>query len=64
MSDEIDQANDRALADTAKAVAAARVAISLPATGQCYNCNEDVGLGLRFCDVCCRDDWEKRTCRD
>jgi len=32
----------------------------LPATGECYNCEEELPPGARFCDSDCRDDWEKR----
>lgn len=27
--------------------------------GYCWNCDQDVADGLRWCDVHCRDDWEK-----
>jgi hypothetical protein len=29
-------------------------------TGECHNCNHSVSQDQRFCDVDCRDDWEKR----
>jgi len=29
-------------------------------TGECLNCYEPVGLGMRWCDSDCRIDWEKR----
>lgn len=31
---------------------------TLPITGQCHFCREDVEVGL-FCDTDCRDDYEK-----
>lgn len=33
---------------------------ALPATGQCYNCDEGLEPGIRFCDEHCRDDYEQR----
>lgn len=34
--------------------------------GFCYNCNEPLAAGLRWCDTDCRDDYEKieKTRRD
>lgn len=32
----------------------------LPTTGRCLNCDEPTGT-QRFCDVDCRDDFEKRN---
>lgn len=33
---------------------------SLPYTGFCYNCDENVDSNNFFCDADCRDDYEKR----
>ena len=29
------------------------------ATGECLECGEEVGEGVRWCSPECRDDWEK-----
>ncbi len=29
------------------------------ATGYCFNCDARLAPGLRWCDVHCRDDWER-----
>jgi hypothetical protein len=31
------------------------------ATGFCLNCGEPLPAGHRWCNVDCRDDWERRT---
>lgn len=28
--------------------------------GACHFCGETVARGVRFCDIDCRDDWERR----
>lgn len=33
----------------------------MPAVGTCYNCSAAIFNGGCFCDVDCRDDYEKRT---
>ncbi len=33
----------------------------LPPTGFCYNCDEPLVDGRKFCDNDCRDDWELRN---
>lgn len=32
---------------------------TLPDTGCCHWCGEITGGGRRFCDVDCRDDWQR-----
>ena len=32
---------------------------TLPATGTCYGCEEDIKGGLRFHNVDCRNEWER-----
>ncbi len=58
MTDE----NDRAslLEELAKdlAVKKAKSTPYLPATGYCYYCSETIGMGQRWCDSYCRDDWQ------
>lgn len=29
------------------------------ATGHCLNCDARLAVGLRWCDVNCRDDWQR-----
>ena len=29
-------------------------------TGECLNCYEPVGFGMRWCDKNCQEDWQKR----
>lgn len=61
MSDVIDMGSEREQKDRALAIELARSAKSLPITGYCYNCDESLPEGLRFCDADCRDDYQKRT---
>lgn len=62
MSDIIDDANDRAARDLALALQAARhpSRIEPLPCGLCYNCEASVPQGSCFCDVDCRDDYQKR----
>lgn len=62
MSDVIDDANDRAERDLALALRAARSPARIEPTpcGLCYNCEASVPVGACFCDVDCRDDYQKR----
>lgn len=61
-ADIIDAACEREEKDRERALECARqLCIALPATGSCYNCGEPMADGLRFCDVHCRDDWQKRN---
>jgi hypothetical protein len=39
--------------------ALARRHATLPAVGQCYSCGEPLEGSLRFCDVDCRQDWDR-----
>lgn len=41
-------------------VARSATPIALPFIGQCYNCDEQLEPGHRFCDTSCRDDYEAR----
>jgi len=40
--------------------ALAKTVKALPYIGQCYNCDELLPPGNRFCDADCRDDHQKR----
>jgi len=57
--DDIDRAQDQA-----EKILAANIAAvphdTLPATGDCYNCGASVPSGHRFCDVDCRDDYDRQ----
>lgn len=57
MSDEIDIASVQE--EAYRAAALNRRHASLPAIGQCYSCGGPVEGRLRFCNLDCRDDWEK-----
>lgn len=60
--DESDMATEREMMDTQLAIQAAlRKVTPLPPMGFCYNCEEPLSDGKRFCDVHCRDDWEIRN---
>lgn len=60
MADEADIASDREELDRSLAIMAARKPMML-ATGECHNCGASVPSGAKFCDVDCRDDWERRN---
>lgn len=62
-ADPVDRASVEEQRNLERAIEAARsreVRI-LAFTGRCYNCDERLGPGHRFCDADCRDDFEKRT---
>lgn len=64
MTDFSDKATEREELDRDLAVAAARSrAGGPPDIGQCHNCGEPLQPGMRFCDLDCRDDWQKRQGR-
>jgi len=69
MADIIDQANDRAEQDLAKAIDAARSGGGLTALakacGHCLSCGPGVPLpdGQRWCNADCRDDWQRMQTR-
>lgn len=58
MTDEIDMASDRDQIARDCAIAAARKAVAITATGNCFYCGEPVITGLRFCNADCRDGWQ------
>jgi len=60
MTDQIDDAQEmeawyRSQSLDARAVAA----VTMPFTGQCYNCEESIEHD-NFCDANCRDDYQVR----
>lgn len=56
--DIIDQANEAAEVFRRSALSQ-RAPEGPAATGFCFNCEARLRAGLRWCDVSCRDDWEK-----
>lgn len=51
----VDTLNDAAVRNIRQAAHAT----TLPFTGHCYYCDDDVNQPRVFCDVDCRDDWER-----
>lgn len=62
MSDVCDRAADEEERDRQEALRkqAARNAAMPAPCGFCFNCDELVAAGLRFCDADCRDDFARR----
>lgn len=63
MADIIDQANDLNDQMLEIALRNAQQTPQIPAKGYCHNCLEEVPPQHLFCDVDCRDDYQKRTRR-
>jgi len=64
MSDPADTGNDTADFLLNAALKAASVPPNVPkANGRCLYCEEPVEADARWCDVDCRDDWEKENAR-
>lgn len=63
MNDIVDQANDHIEREMNSLLAARRV-IDLPPCGSCYNCCEDIEPGRKFCDIECREDFDRRARRE
>ena len=59
--DQFDRAEELEQMDRDHCLAAARNKPGLVACGGCHNCGERVAPGRLFCDVDCRDDYEKRV---
>ena len=60
--DDIDRAQAQEEQMRALQIHAARnPRITLPATGQCHNCEASIPPGAHFCDADCRDDHERHT---
>lgn len=64
-ADPVDRASVEEQRSLEVAIHAARnqTVRTLPAVGSCYNCDESLEPGHRFCDADCRDDYEKRSRR-
>lgn len=59
MSDHADNADSRIYRTIAAGVAAARRAPSLQPDCRCHFCDEVVVVDLLFCNVDCRDDYQR-----
>ena len=59
MSDHIDNTDKIIFAEVARGLAAVRGRPALVAHGCCHYCDEALAPGLPFCNVDCRDDYEK-----
>jgi predicted nucleic acid-binding Zn ribbon protein len=57
--DDLDRAQQREEQDRERALAAARSATLLPATGHCHYCGASVPGAAHFCDSDCRSDYER-----
>lgn len=60
MTDVFDRASELEMAEWEARQHAARNRPTMQAVGACYNCGERLAPGLVFCDIDCRDDYEKR----
>lgn len=58
--DDIERAQETEQMHRAYALAAARRAVLLPATGLCHHCDASVPSGAHFCDADCRTDYERQ----
>ncbi len=59
MADELDLAAERE--EIARnAALLARKPEGPAATGECLECEEPVGTGVRWCCAACRDEWQRR----
>ena len=59
MSDHIDNTDKIIFAEVARGLAAVRRRPALVAYGCCHYCDEPLAPALLFCDVDCRDDYDK-----
>ncbi len=59
MPDIIDDAAQAEEWFRSQSLDALQAAVTLPFTGRCYNCEDQIEYGC-FCDTDCRDDYEKR----
>ena len=59
MSDHIDNTDKIIFAEVARGLAAVRRRPALVTHGCCHYCDEALAPALLFCDVDCRDDYDK-----
>lgn len=61
MSDEVDMAQSRMeLEEVIRKKYTAHPTIEVGHTGYCLNCGDPLKGDQRWCDVSCRNDWQKR----
>ena len=60
MSDDTDRAQSPIEKNLQDAIGRTRSRPAMARTGQCHFCDSDVAAGIRFCDIGCRNDYEKR----
>ena len=64
MADEADLAQSSIEAeDIIRRKYTRKPALEAEATGECLNCYEPIGFGMRWCDADCQVDWKKRRDR-
>lgn len=64
MSDDADQAQSSIeLDDMIRRKYTRRPELEVEATGECLNCYEPIGDGMRWCNAECRFDWKARRDR-
>jgi len=64
MSDEADNAQDHMeREDVVRRKYRQIPTLEAEVTGECLNCFEPVGFGMRWCDADCRKDWDARRNR-
>lgn len=61
MSDHADNADSRIYRTIAAGLAAARRAPALQPDCRCHFCDEPVAVELLFCDMDCRDDYQREA---
>lgn len=61
MADEADHASDAQELALSLALANSQRFKPLPPKDNCYNCDEPLLPGERFCDSDCRDDYQRRN---
>ena len=59
MSDHVDNTDKIIFAEVARGLAAVRRQLGLVANGCCHFCDEALAPAQLFCDVDCRDDYDK-----
>ncbi|MDX8124950.1 hypothetical protein SKZ59_24540 [Janthinobacterium sp. GMG2] len=59
MSDHVDNTDKIIFAEVARGLAAVRGRPALAPHGGCHYCDEALAPALLFCDVDCRDDYDK-----
>jgi len=59
MSDHADNADNKIYRTIAAGLAAARRAPSLQPDCRCHFCDESVAVNLLFCNIDCRDDFDR-----